>query len=40
MKFWEMDIFKNVQNEYIEKVFNFGKRDFSFSLINAVKMKI
>ena len=40
MKFWEMDIFKNVQNGNIENVFYFAKRDFCVSLINAVKIKI
>ena len=37
MKFWELDIFKNVQNGNIEKVFYFAKRDFCVSLIDAVK---
>jgi hypothetical protein len=35
-----MDIFKNVQNENIEKVFYFGIPVFLDSLINAVKTKI
>jgi len=40
MKIWKKDIFINVQNENIQSLLFLRNRDFSFSLINAVKMKI
>jgi hypothetical protein len=39
MKILKMDIFKNVQNENIRKVFFSRNRDFLVSLIHAVKIK-
>ncbi len=40
VKILKMDIFKNVQNENIRKVFILIIRDFSLSLIDAVKNKL
>jgi hypothetical protein len=40
MKIWKKDIFKNVQNENIQSLLFLRNRDFTVSLINAVKMKI
>ena len=39
MKNLKLDIFKNVQNESIRKVFFPGNPDFLVSLIHAVKIK-